>query len=70
MKNRYKYFKVMQQNEGQGFKDVAHYEVDSLFRLNRENEDLLNRDIKKYKLLKHPTRIIKRRELKKLKPKP
>lgn len=74
---KYNYLKVIQQNYGQGFEDVSEYETDSIgtniemsgkfktLKSGRQVElSLLNHDLKEYKLLGYPTRVIRRRELK------
>jgi len=75
--NKYNYLKVIQQNYGQGFEDVSEYETDSKgspkeFVDNIEirphvikkrlNESLLIHDLKEYRLMGYPTRVIFRRE--------
>lgn len=70
--NKYNYFKVIQQNYGQGWEDVSHYETDSQGtpkeKLCKEdgtklNKFLLSHDFKEYKFTGYPTRVIKRKEL-------
>lgn len=58
--NKYTYIKVIQQNYGQGFEDVSEYEAKS----NGQCKDklLLRHDLKEYRLLGYPTRVIFRRE--------
>lgn len=74
--NKYKYLKVIQQNYGQGWEDVSEYETDSegnhkefsgkvrqlgngMFKA----IPLITLDLKEYKLLGYPTRVIRRKEL-------
>lgn len=73
MANKYKYFRVIQQNYGQGWEDISEYEqtsthkllefTDKLDKFNRPIS-LFSHDFKEYKLLKYPTRYINRKELK------
>lgn len=58
--NKYNYLKVIQQDYGQGFEDVSEYETSS----NGQCKDnvLLRHDLKEYRLLKYPTRVIFRRD--------
>ena len=56
--NKNTYLKVIQQNYGQSWEDVSEYETTS----NGKTIDkgLLTHDLKEYKLLGYPTRVIKR----------
>lgn len=74
---KYKYYKVIQQNYGQGFEDVSHYETDSqynvkdnkseVFKTNSKGKQyevsLIKHDFNEYCLTGYNTRIIKRKEL-------
>ena len=64
MKTRkYDYFKVIQQHYDQGWEDASFYETDSTGYAPREKRDLLKHDLKEYRTLGYPTRVIFRREL-------
>jgi hypothetical protein len=76
MANKYNYYKVIQQNYGQGWEDVSHYETKSDFvnheksgktRVNKYGRtvdiSLIAHDIAEYRLLGYPTRLINRKEL-------
>ncbi len=60
--SKYNYFKVIQQNYGQGWEDVSFYDANS----NGSTKDypLLKHDVKEYRMMQYPTRVIFRRELK------
>jgi len=75
--NKYNYLRVIQQNYGQGWEDVSTYETDSTFtKLEKSDKfeetkggrkikiyySLLTLDIREYKLLGYPTRVINRKE--------
>jgi hypothetical protein len=60
MATKYTYWKVIQQNYGQGFEDVSHYEANS--NGSTKNYNLLKHDVKEYRLMGYATRIIFRRE--------
>lgn len=67
--NKYTYLKVIQQSYGQGWEDVSEYETDSQglpkerSYVNGKLRVELYADLKEYKLLGYPTRVIKRKEL-------
>lgn len=74
--NKYQYFRVIQQNYGQGWEDVSHYPTKSDFvsleksgktkvdKYGRTIEiSLLIHDLKEYQTLGYPTRVINRKEL-------
>jgi len=74
--NKYTYYKVIQQNYGQGWEDVSHYETKSDF-INHEKSgktyvdkfgklrelSLITHDLREYRLTGYPTRLINRKEL-------
>lgn len=74
---KYNYLKVIQQNYGYcGFEDVSEYEANSLgvvtqmsgqFKINRygikREISALTHDLREYRLLGYPTRVIFRKEL-------
>jgi len=76
--NKYTYLKVIQQSCGQGWEDVSEYETDSTGapkeKLSEKwasgewkqtgKQTLLAHDLKEYKTLGYPTRVIRRKELK------
>lgn len=74
--NKYTYLKVIQQSYGQGWEDVSEYETNStgapVEYLDRPKVDgvsksklsLLRHDLREYKATGHPTRVIRRKELK------
>jgi hypothetical protein len=75
--NKYNYLKVIQQHFGQGWEDVSEYETDSTgtvtemsdkFRTLKSGRQikitLLSHDLREYKTLGYPTRVIRRKELK------
>lgn len=65
MARKYDYYRIIQQDYGQGYEDVSHYEaVDSRFNLDKETRSLLKHDLAEYRLLMYPTRVISRKELK------
>lgn len=57
---KYNYFKVIQQNYGQGWEDVSFYDANS----NGSTKDyaLLKHDVREYRTMNYPTRIIFRKE--------
>lgn len=59
--NKYRYIKVIQQRYGQGWEDCSEYETNSNFIT--KDRDLLRSDLKEYKLMGYPTRVVQRREL-------
>lgn len=59
--NKYQYTKVIQQNYSQGWEDVSEYECNS--KGIAQDGKLLRHDLKEYKLLGYPTRIIQRKTL-------
>ena len=71
--NKYNYLKVIQQNYGQGWEDVSEYETnsqgvpkeytDKVLNKYGHKLSLLSHDLKEYRLLGYPTRVIKRKEL-------
>jgi hypothetical protein len=60
--NKYLYFKVIQQNYGQGFEDVSEYEANS--NGTAKDKALLIHDLKEYRLTGYSTRVIFRKQLK------
>jgi hypothetical protein len=75
--NKYTYLKVIQQNYGQGWEDVSEYETNSQGkpkeytgkpeRLNNglfRAVSLLQHDLKEYRLMGYPTKVIRRKQLK------
>ena len=77
MTTKYNYFKVIQQNYGQGWEDVSFYETKSDYinfeksgktRVNKYGKtveiSLISHDIAEYRLMGYPTRLINRKELK------
>ncbi len=58
---KYIYLKVIQQNYGQGWEDVSEYETNSQG-ITKDSE-LLKHDLKEYRLMGYPTRVIQRKEL-------
>ncbi len=68
---KYTYYKVIQQNYGQGWEDVSFYETNSQFApieytktlLNGRYLSLLSCDLKEYKIMGYDTRTINRKEL-------
>jgi len=71
--NKYTYLKVIQQNFGQGWEDVSEYETNSQG-VTKELSDkvinkyghrlsLLQHDLKEYRLMGYPTRVIQRKQL-------
>lgn len=76
--NKYNYLRVIQQNYGQGWEDVSHYETDSTYtKLEKSDKfeetkggckikiyyEVLTLDLREYILLGYPTRVINRKEL-------
>ncbi|MCL1656781.1 hypothetical protein M2T79_09235 [Elizabethkingia miricola] len=71
--NKYTYLKVIQQNYGHGWEDCSEYITDSIglpvervlvpfpSKKWHYSNTLLNQDLKEYKLLGYPTRVIRRR---------
>ena len=79
--NKYTYYQVIQQQYGQGWEDVSHYESNSQFlnfeksgktRVNKYGKvveiSLIGHDLNEYRTLGYPTRLINRKELNTLKP--
>lgn len=62
VKNKYNYYRVIQQRYDQGWEDVSYYESNSAGILNKENRELLNHDLKEYRLMGYPTRVVDRKE--------
>ena len=71
--NKYNYFRVIQQHYGQGWEDVSEYECNSQgtpLELNDKLspkgkiESVLSHDLREYKFMGYPTRVINRREVK------
>lgn len=75
--NKYTYLKVIQQSYGQGWEDVSEYETTSIgtpkefdnkISISKSGKEiilyLIHADLKEYKLLGYPTRVIRRKELK------
>jgi hypothetical protein len=60
-KNKHLYWKVIQQNYGQGWEDASHYETNSSFQT-MPNDSFL-KDLKEYRTLGYPTKVIQRKEL-------
>ena len=76
--NKYIYLEVIQQNYGQGWEDVSQYETNSQGtpkewnnkphitpQGNERRQSLLKHDLKEYRLLGYPTRVVKRKESRK-----
>jgi len=61
--NKYSYNKVIQQNYGQGWEDVSQYETNS--QGTTKDKSLLMHDLKEYRLLGYPTRVIFRKSFNK-----
>jgi hypothetical protein len=74
--NKYKYYSVIQQNYGQGWEDVSHYETNSKyintqksgkFSTNSKGKtyemSLISHDLKEYHFTGYATRLINRKEL-------
>jgi hypothetical protein len=74
--NKYNYFKVIQQNYGQGFEDVSEYQTNSQGKPKEytqvkfasgtyrdTKETLLKHDLKEYRLMGYPTRVVQRKVL-------
>ncbi len=67
---KYDYTKVIQQSYGQGWEDVSEYEADSqgltkeFTTTNGKREKLITHDLREYRTLGYPTRVIFRRTLK------
>jgi len=70
--NKYRYYKVIQQNYGQGFEDVSEYEAksngetieyDNKLDAKGRKVKLITNDLKEYKLMGYPTRVVFRKEL-------
>ena len=59
--NKYNYFKVIQQNYGQGFEDVSEYQTNS--KGTTKDRELLKHDLKEYRLMGYPTKVIQRKTL-------
>jgi hypothetical protein len=59
--NKYNYFKVIQQNYGQGFEDVSEYQTNS--QGTTKDRELLKHDLKEYRVLGYPTRVVQRKVL-------
>ena len=77
MQTKYNYFKVIQQNYGQGWEDVSFYETKSDYisleksgktKVNKYGKtvdiSLIAHDLAEYRLLGYATRLINRKELK------
>ena len=74
--NKFSYYSVIQQNYGQGWEDVSHYETNSKY-LNfqksgvmatnskgkKYERSLIAYDLSEYRLTGYPTRLINRKEL-------
>jgi len=73
---KYNYLKVIQQHYGQGWEDVSEYQTNSQGTpkeyvrekwasgaMRNTNVSLLRHDLKEYKLMGYPTRVIQRKEL-------
>jgi hypothetical protein len=56
----YTYWKVIQQNYGQGWEDVSHYEANS--KGYAKDYKLLFHDLKEYRFMGYSTRVIFRKE--------
>lgn len=70
--NKYIYVAVIQQHYGQGWEDVSEYETNSAGTPKEmsdkpspkgRTESLLNHDLREYRMMQYPTRVIKRKEL-------
>jgi len=62
MIKRFSYYKIIQQYFG-SWEDVSHYETGSTGYPDKPTRDLIKHDLKEYRLMGYPTRIIFRREL-------
>lgn len=69
---KYNYFNVIQQNYGQGWEDVSEYETNSQFTPKEvsdklsptgRKESLQSHDLREYRLMGYPTRVISRKQL-------
>lgn len=69
---KYNYARVIQQHYGQGWEDVSEYETNSgYWKLEQsktlsptgKKESLLSHDLREYKTLGYPTRVINRKTL-------
>lgn len=61
---KYIYYKVIQQNWGNGWDDVDFYETDSTGYMIKEDRKALSENLRLYREAQPvPTRVIKRREL-------
>jgi len=69
---KYKYYRVIQQNYGQGWEDCSEYEANSQFvttekakiyppHTTGKNELLVTHDLREYRLMGYPTRVINRK---------
>lgn len=67
---KYSYVRVIQQNYGQGWEDCSEYECNSMLRCTEmsdklspagKKESLLSHDLREYKLMGYPTRVINRK---------
>ena len=66
MKTKYNYLNVIQQNYGNGWEDNSEYEAKSNgLSIDKETKDLLQHDLKEYRLTGYNTRVIFRKQLKK-----
>jgi hypothetical protein len=57
--NKYNYVKVIQQYFGYGWEDVSEYNKAS-----KEDINTLKGDLREYRLMNYPTRVIERKVLK------
>jgi hypothetical protein len=65
--NKYNYLNVIQQNYGNGWEDNSEYQAKSNgVSIDKTTRELLNHDLKEYRLTGYPTRLIFRKELKQL----
>lgn len=59
---KYEYSKVIQQNYGNGYEDVSMYKTNSTNTIKDKSElNCFRNDLKEYKLMGYPTRVINRR---------
>lgn len=59
---KYEYSKVIQQNYGNGYEDVSMYKTNSTNTIKDKSElNCYRNDLKEYKLMGYPTRVINRK---------
>jgi hypothetical protein len=60
--NKYNYFKIIQQFFGT-WEDVSHYETNSTGYPDKATRDLIKHDLKEYRMMGYPCRVVFRKEL-------